>query len=397
MNINTQNTNIETILLKDLVQQKRIEMKRGKVISKTTGQYPVYSSSVQNNGLMCYSDDYMFDEELISWSIDGGGDFFYRPKHRYSLTNVSGYIRVLDKNINCKYLYCILDLLHSKEHFDYTTKAHPSVICKMYKVPLPNIEVQKKIATILFTMEDLINEEQSTITKLKETKRSLLGLLFPSNNSNYPQLRFKNFTSPWEQCKLCKMFIGLQNNTLSRANLSENIGVAKNIHYGDILIKFGEILEVNKVQLPFIVDRNVLSKYKTSYLQNGDIIIADTAEDATVGKCSEIVGLNNEVVLSGLHTMPYRPLKKFASQYLGYYFNSATYHNQLVPLMQGIKVTSISKSAIQDTKIVYPQSIDEQSKIGLLFKHIDDIITLHQCKLKKYKEIKSALLNKLLV
>ena len=42
----------------------------------------------------------MFDEELISWSVDGGGNFFYRSKHKYSLTNVSGYIRVLDKNIN---------------------------------------------------------------------------------------------------------------------------------------------------------------------------------------------------------------------------------------------------------------------------------------------------------
>ncbi|MFQ9073717.1 MAG: hypothetical protein ACLR43_14145 [Faecalibacillus faecis] len=83
------------------------------------------------------------------------------------------------------------------------------------------------------------------------------------------------------------------------------------------------------------------------------MIVADTAEDSSVGKCSEIIGLNDEIVLSGLHTIPYRPVEKFASGYLGYYLNSSAYHNQLIPLMQGIKVMSISKSAMQNTCILF--------------------------------------------
>ena len=176
------------------------------------------------------------------------------------------------------------------------------------------------------------------------------------------------------------ILIGLQNNTLSRADLSNEAGVAKNVHYGDVLIKFGEVLDISKEKLPMISDESVLSKYKSSFLKNGDVIVADTAEDSTVGKCSEIVGLNDEVVLSGLHTIPYRPIEKFASGYLGYYLNSNVYHNQLIPLMQGIKVTSISKSAMQDTDIVYPKSVEEQGKIGDYFQSLDNLITLHQCK-----------------
>lgn len=172
----------------------------------------------------------------------------------------------------------------------------------------------------------------------------------------------------------------LQNNTLSRADLSKETGVAKNVHYGDILTKFGEVLDISKEQLPVIMDEGVLTKYKTSFLQNGDVIIADTAEDTTVGKCSEIAGLNDEVVLSGLHTIPYRPIEKFASGYLGYYLNSSAYHNQLIPLMQGIKVTSISKSAMQDTDIVYPKTMEEQAMIGNYFQSIDHLITLHHRK-----------------
>ena len=186
--------------------------------------------------------------------------------------------------------------------------------------------------------------------------------------------------SVWEQRKLGEILISLQNNTLSRADLSNETGVAKNVHYGDVLIKFGEILDVSKEQLQMILDESVLTKYKSSFLQNGDVIVADTAEDSTVGKCSEIAGLNDEVVLSGLHTIPYRPVKKFATGYLGYYLNSNMYHNQLIPLMQGIKVTSISKSAMQDTNIVYPKLIEEQTMIGSYFKSLDHLITLHQRK-----------------
>ena len=157
-------------------------------------------------------------------------------------------------------------------------------------------------------------------------------------------------------------------------------GKAKNIHYGDLLVKFSEILDVTKETLPTILDEKIINKFQSAILKNGDIIIADTAEDETVGKSTEIAGISNQIVLAGLHTMPYRPLFKFSSGYLGYYMNSNSYHQQLLPLMQGIKVTSISKSAIQNTDILYPYTEDEQFKIGLLLKNVDNLITLHQRK-----------------
>ena len=175
------------------------------------------------------------------------------------------------------------------------------------------------------------------------------------NKSYVPAIRFKGFTDAWEQRELGEVFISLQNNTLSRADLSYKQGAALNVHYGD-LIKLGEYLDIRKEALPMIMDSSVVAKYKASFLQNGDVIVADTAEDKTVGKCSEIAGLTDETVISGLHTMPYRPLFKFASGYLGYYMNSNSYRDQLLPLMQGIKVTSISKSAMQNTAVCYPKA-----------------------------------------
>ena len=188
------------------------------------------------------------------------------------------------------------------------------------------------------------------------------------------------FTTVWEQRKLGDLFVGLQNNTLSRAELSSEQGVAKNIHYGDILVKFGEVIDLRVESLPMITSDEIVAKFKSSLLQNGDVIMADTAEDETVGKCTEITGITDEAVISGLHTIPYRPLQKFAVGYLGFYLNSKSFHNQLLPLMQGIKVTSISKAALQNTFVSYPQSQEEQASIGTFFHNLDNLITLHQRK-----------------
>lgn len=236
-------------------------------------------------------------------------------------------------------------------------------------VSLPSLDEQKMIGQYFSQLDNLItlHQRQSFSHSTPDISLSV-------------QLIHPFYTSSWEQRKLGDVLICLQNNTFSRADLSNETGVAKNVHYGDVLVKFGEVLDVSKEQLPMISDETVLIKYKASFLQNGDVIVADTAEDSTVGKCSEIAGLNNEIVLSGLHTIPYRPKEKFASGYLGYYLNSDSYHNQLIPLMQGIKVTSISKSALRNTDIIYPESKEEQAKIGNYFQSLDNLITLHQRK-----------------
>ena len=119
-------------------------------------------------------------------------------------------------------------------------------------------------------------------------------------------------------------------------------------------------------------------------------------QDEAVGKCVEIGNIGDLSIVSGLHTIPCRPKVKFAPAYLGFYLNSASYHDQLIPLMQGIKVTSISKSAISDTMISAPTNLSEQGKIGQFFTQLDSLITLHQRKSEQEKQKKKALMQLLL-
>ena len=260
-----------------------------------------------------------------------------------------------------------------------------------------NVKEQHQIGTFFAKLDSLITLHQRKCDALQKFKKSMLQKMFPQNGESVPEIRFAGFTDAWEQREFKNTFDFLQNNALSRADFSDEQGSAMNVHYGDILVKYGEVLDVSTKQIPYIVDDEIVKKYASSKLQNGDIIIADAAEDETVGKCTEIANLQGVTVLAGLHTIPVRARIKFSCGYLGYYMNSSSYHDQLLPLMQGTKVSSISKSAIQDTMILHPKSADEQQKIGDYFRNLDNIITLHQRKLETLQKMKKSLLQKMFV
>ena len=215
------------------------------------------------------------------------------------------------------------------------------------------------------------------------------------SQNKVPQIRFEGFCGEWEKKEFSKTFTNISNNTLSRAELNYNSGLARNVHYGDVLIKFGELLDVEKEEIPFIINNDFVSKFKSSKLQDGDIIIADAAEDEMVGKCTEVVNIKEEIIFAGLHTIAVRPAFSFASKYLGYYMNSPLYHNQLLPLLQGTKVLSISKSAIKNTMIYSPADSLEQTRIGNYFQQLDKLIEEKEKKHQKLKQFKKAMLDKM--
>lgn len=167
------NCEAEVYKLEELEKLKLVTLGRGNVISRKTmtdkqGANPIYSSSIKNKGLFgCYG-DYMFDEELVTWSIDGGGNFFYRPKHKFSVTNVCGFMRVDQQKIDCRFLAEQLMELHEKLVFDYQFKAHPSVIRKIYRLKIPALNEQRRIAEII----NAANHEVELLKLISEQYRT---------------------------------------------------------------------------------------------------------------------------------------------------------------------------------------------------------------------------------
>ncbi len=198
----------------------------------------------------------------------------------------------------------------------------------------------------------------------------------------------------WELQTFDETFRVISNNTLSRENLNNRGGAVRNIHYGDILTKFPEILDCNEEEIPYVNELSLLSS-STQLLQDGDIVVADTAEDETVGKVIEVQNLGDSKLVAGLHTIPCRVKKgDFAPGWLGYYMNSDLFHNQILPYITGIKVSSISKGAISETLILVPP-FDEQEKIVQSLNKIQLLMTSETKVVNKIKLVKNGCLSKM--
>ena len=183
------------------------------------------------------------------------------------------------------------------------------------------------------------------------------------------------YPSDWATYPFERFFTLLPNNTLSRDKLS-SVGEIGNIHYGDVLIKYGDII-TDKDAIPRIKDD--AGYIPKCFLQKNDVILADTAEDEAVGKVSQIGDIAIPLV-GGLHTIVCRPLIDTADGYLGYYMNSQYYHSQLLPYITGIKVSSISKKSLEQTELHIPSKVSEQaaivSVIAAFDTHIENLSAL---------------------
>ena len=130
------------------------------------------------------------------------------------------------------------------------------------KAYIPNLTEQEKIGAFFSKLDKLISLHQSKFEKLQKIKKSCLQNLFPQNNQNTPKIRFTSFSKPWETRKFSDTFIFLQNNSLSRAELSNLDGEIINIHYGDILIKYTEILNIKTNDLTYILDNSIIKNIR---------------------------------------------------------------------------------------------------------------------------------------
>ena len=254
-------------------------------------------------------------------------------------------------------------------------------------IKYPCIGEQAKICSMLYLIEKRIAKQQQLIEHLKKYKRGVSKKVFDEIH-NDTNCMVKQFSEVFEL---------LQNNTFSRELLTEERTDVFNVHYGDILVKYDSVVDPDIDAVPFVKTETDISKFNSSsYLQDGDVIFADTAEDYTVGKMCEIINVSNRKILSGLHTMPFRPTIVFAPMYLGYYLNSAAFRTQILPMIQGAKVSSISKSEMKKT-VMYIPSVDRQREIVNILNALDKRIKRTEIVLDRLKEMKKGLLQNLFI
>lgn len=218
-----------------------------------------------------------------------------------------------------------------------------------------------------------------------------------SEIKNIPELRFPEFEGEWSEKKFGALFHSISTNSFSRDQLNYESGNIKNIHYGDIHTKFATLFDIEKEIVPYINQDISLKKVKDeNYCKEGDLILADASEDLNdVGKSIEVKNLNNEKVLSGLHTIHVRPdANSFSVGFLGYLMTSNTIRIQIQKESQGTKVLSISNGRLSKILITYP-TLPEQQKIAFFFTAIDQKISQLKQKKTLLEQYKKGVMQKI--
>lgn len=256
---------------------------------------------------------------------------------------------------------------------------------------------QQKIAAFLSLVDTKIEQFGKKKDLLEQYKKGMMQNLFSQ------EIRFKdeqgNDYSDWEELELGDLYKFISTNSYSREKLNYDHGMVRNIHYGDIHTKFRARFKVAEEHVPFINKDVSLEKVtQDKYCQIGDLVIADASEDyADIGKTIELLDLNGEQVLAGLHTLLARLLSD--DIYIGYgsYMVASEFvRKQIMRIAQGTKVLSISTGRMNKIKLTIP-SKKEQQKIADFLSVIDKKIELVAAELEKAQTFKKGLLQQMFI
>ena len=265
------------------------------------------------------------------------------------------------------------------------------------KVIFPEIAEQQKIASFLTSVDTKIEQLGKKKALLEQYKKGVMQKLFSR------ELRFKddqgNEFPVWKEKPFGNLYEFKSTNSFSRAKLNYKAGQVRNIHYGDIHTKFKNRFELSHEDVPFInldVDLENISGDKLC--KEGDIVIADASEDyADIGKTIEIISLNGEKVLSGLHTLLARlSTNEIYIGYGAYMMACKSVRKQIKIIAQGTKVLGISTGRMKKIKLPIP-SPEEQQKIADFLSAIDQKIEFIATELTQAQTFKKGLLQQMFI
>ena len=350
--------------------------------------YPVYSSQTKDEGLMGYYNEYLY-ENAITWTTDGAnaGTVNYRAGKFYC-TNVCG-VLLSDKGYANKAAAEAINMIAWKwvSHVG-NPKLMNNVMAEIEISLPPTLQEQDKISEFLESLDSLITLHQRKLDKLHKVKRSLLERMFPRNGANVPEIRFSGFTDAWEQRKLGELVDRVvRKNTNNESTLPLTISA----QYGLV----DQITYFNNR----VASRDVSNYY---LVLNGEFAYNKSTSDGYPFGAVKRLDLYEKGVLSTLYIV-FAPKKEqqIDSDYLTVFFDTDRWHKGVAErAAEGARnhgLLNISAEDFFDIDLSVPKDIVEQKQIGAFIRQLDHLITLHQRKLDKLRQIKRSMLEKMFV
>ena len=242
---------------------------------------------------------------------------------------------------------------------------------KNIDVSFPSIPEQEKIAAYFENFDHLITLHQRKCDEVKTLKKYMLQKMFPQNEQKIPEIRFEGFTEAWEQRKLGDL---VDRVTRKNQDLVSELPLTISAQYG--------LIDQNE-----FFDKRVASKDVSGYylIENGEFAYnKSTSTDAPWGAIKRLDRYENGVLSTLYIIFGIKENNPVDSDFLVSYYSTNLWHKGIHEIAaEGARnhgLLNIAPADFFETKLMIPQDIEEQKKIGKYFEELERLITLHQRK-----------------
>ena len=344
---------------------------------RISGPYPYYGAS----GIVDYVDGYLFDEELILLSEDGANitdrnyPVCFLASGKYWVNNHAHVLRTKQANEN----NFICNSLERKDYTQYNTgMAMPKLnkeTCKKIPILCPGFEEQKKVGDYFRNLDHLITLHQRKYDDTKLLKKYMLQKMFPQNGQKVPEIRFSGFTGDWEQRKLGELGEIMTGSTPS---------TSKSEYYSEEGIPWVTPTDINALTIS-----DTPKKLSEKGMKVGRVVPANTI----LCTCIASIGKNALLTVKGSFNQQINSLTPSAEN--DSYFlltESELWSEKMKRMAASGTMQIVNKTEFSELDTMVP-SLDEQKIIGLYFRNLDHLITLHQRKCDELQELKKYMLQ----
>ena len=266
--------------------------------------------------------------------------------------------------------FTALAITYSKAHDDLAKRAQGKSVVHVHGDDIADVEIsyppqceQKRISTAVLNLDSLITLHQRKHEKLVQTKKAMLDKMFPKPGEQFPEIRFKGFTDPWEQRKLGELASEFQSGEFIAASNIYDAGPYP-VYGGNGLRGYTDTF--NHEGFYALIGRqgalcgNVNSADGKSYFTEHAVAVqANQANDT--GFLVHLLGTMN----------------------LGQYSGQSAQPGLAVGVLKEVETLTPTK--------------EEQRQIAAFMTSLDSLITLHQRKYERLKRLKAAMLDKMFV
>ena len=254
-----------------------------------------------------------------------------------------------------------------------------------FAIPTSQVE-QTKIGGYFSTLDNLITLHQRKCDETKQLKKFMLQKMFPENGEKNPEIRFEGFTDDWEQRKLGevskRVIVGLAT-SVTPYYRAEGVPILRNLNIKENYLDDSDIL---------FLDRSYAESQISKQIRAGDVLTVHTGYIGT--SCVVPEKYDKCLTFTTLITTTDNSVLK--GEFLAQYLNSDIGMSALQSVTTQGGRQNLNTNDFVKVEIRFP-SLLEQSNICAMLRNIDNLITLHQRKCEKLKELKKFMLQNMFV